>query len=320
MYRWWHIYQKCTKVSRKLLQPVSHSLNPGFGQKHIWFQLFSTSTSRCPDVDRLIIFRNGKSVLSSSHKYSRELVLSRLDKHCCKYSPSFLQIFKYIHSSQVSRWSSIVPTVCHQTPVGRNLLYHWNVKPQNPKNQLICSPSQSSSSFLDCREQNLKLFDLASNCFGPQLKDLFKDCLISVVHKKVLEEVILIVHDWTTDDIAYKHYWHHHHYHHHQIADADTRFTVASHIFVEVGFALIPVYLSMLITNCWQNRSDHIISISLSPYHMTCLHHLSLTSHVLIYMWAFDGYSQVLPFLLYLSTFEPDAASHVHSQVLLFFL
>ena len=142
-------------------------------------------------------------IFSWGAKHSRELVLSRLDKHCCKYSPSFLQIFKYIHSSQVSRWSSIVPTVCHQTPVGRNLLYHWNVKPQNPKNQLICSPSQSSSSFLDCREQNLKLFDLASNCFGPQLKDLFKDCLISVVHKKVLEEVILIVHDWTTDDIAY---------------------------------------------------------------------------------------------------------------------
>ena len=50
--------------------------------------------------------------------------------------------------------------------------------------------------------RNLKLFDLASNCFGPQLKDLFKDCLISV-HEKVSEEVIWIVHDWTTDDIAY---------------------------------------------------------------------------------------------------------------------
>ena len=71
-------------------------------------------------------------IISWGAKYSRELVLSRLDKHCCKYSPSFLQIFKYIHSSQVSRWSSIVPTFCHQTD-GRNVrVSSFPFQHQNP--------------------------------------------------------------------------------------------------------------------------------------------------------------------------------------------
>ena len=94
-----------------------------------------------------------KIIISWGAKYSRELVLSRLDKHCCKYSPSFLQIFKYIHSSQVSRWSSIVPTILppDRRPKCCCLFFpHFNTKAHRAKKahkkciKISAAPSRST--------------------------------------------------------------------------------------------------------------------------------------------------------------------------------